>query len=203
MNTEDCFLPEASNYAASHFFLWYLTWVNASMPALFWFLFFKIDVDSDPVSKAILERNFWWFDTAWPLVIWGHIATYAPAAFLGFFSWFGVPMFDSIYEFWITTAMNYLGTIVHFVGSLSFLIGAWFWVDNHLVSVLTGWIIAGGYAGWTVFTFILIGSTQERSKTFMFLRHCGDECFAEFTAEEEEIVIEIDDTATTFISLDF
>ena len=198
-NTQDCFMPSASSYAAAHFFLWFLTWINGAFPAVFWWLYFKPDLDDDPTSKAILERNWWWFDTAWPLVIWGHMGMYGIPAFLGLFTWFGVKFFDAIFEFWMSAMMNYVGTIMHFLGMLSFLAGAGFWVDNNLISVLTGWMIAGGYTVWTVISFIWIGATQEKSNTYMYLRHCGDECYVEVEAEEDEAT-EIDSDATTFLS---
>ena len=194
---QDCELPNKKDYVVAHFFMWFLTFINGAGPILYWFFGFKKEIDKDAANKAILERNWWWFDTAWPMVVWGHVVMYGFAAFLGFFTWIGSKGLDNLYKWWVTTFLNYFGTLMHFWASLSFVAGAGFWVNQDLVSRTRGWIVALGYVGWTVITFIWIGTSREKSFTYMYLNHCGDECYVEEAAPEDE-AIEIDDNATTF-----
>ena len=196
-NIENCDLPEPKDFVVAHFFLWFLTFINGSFPILYKYLFFDPELDDNPNDKVILERNWWWFDTAIPMVVWGHIGIYGFPAFFGLFTWFGVKFFDKIYEFWMTAMMSYVGTLMHFMASLAFLAGVFFWVDNGIVSKVRGWITAGVYVGWTVFTFFWIGLTLEKSKQYMFLKHCDEDCHVEVPAEEDDAV-EIDEDATVF-----
>ena len=197
-NDPDCEqLPKAKQFAAAHFFLWLFTVLNGGAPIIYWFFFFKKEIDADAVSKPILYRNWWWMETAWPMIIWGHVGLYGFAAFWGLFTWFGVKFFDVVYSFWMTAMVNYIGTIMAFAACLSFLAGAGFWVPNDLVSITRAWITSGAYVGWTVLGFFWMGLTVEKSKTYMYLRHCKDDCYVEVEAEEDEAE-EIADDATTF-----
>ena len=200
-NIQDCGLPKKGDFVAAHFFLWFLTFINGGGPILYWYFSFKPYLDKDPANKAILERNWWWFDTAWPMVVWGHTAMYGMPAFLGFFTWIGSKGLDGLYKWWLTTFMNYFGTIMHFLACLSFIAGAGFWVNQDLISQVRGWLVAGSYTGWTIITFIWIGSTQKKSFKYMYLNHCGDECYVE-TEAEPDLAVEIADTATVFSQWD-
>ena len=196
-NIEECGLPEASSFAAAHFFLWFLTWINSAGPITYWFVWLKKEIDDDSANKAILERNWWWMDTAWPMVVWGHIGLYGVPAFFGIFTWFGVKFFDGLYKFWMTGMVNYVGTIMHFLAMLAFFAGAGFWIEQDLISRTRAWITGGAYAGWTVISFIWMAYTVDDSNMYMYLKHCDDECYVEVEAEEDEAE-EIPDDATTF-----
>ena len=67
-----------------------------------------------------------------------------------------------------------------------------------MVTATRAWITAGVYAGWSVITWVWLGFTLERSKQYMYLRHCKDECYVEVEAEEDEAE-EIPEDATTFV----
>ena len=194
---QDCALPDKRDFLPAHFMLWFLTMINGCFPILYWYLGLKKEVDKDAANKAILERNWWWFDTAIPLVVWGHLGLYGMAFFLGFFTFMGSKGMNNFYKWWMTTFVNYFGTLMHFYACLAFLAGAMFWVNQDLISVTRGWISAITYISWTVITFMWIGLTREKSFTYMYLGHCGEECYVEEAAEEDEAV-EIADDVTTF-----
>ena len=196
-NTQDCGLPSPKDYVGAHVALWILCWFNSAGPILYWFLGLKKEVDDDPANKKILERNWWWFDTAWPMLVWGHTVMYGFPAFFGFFTFMGSKGFDNLYKWWLTTFMNFFGTLMHLWAGLAFVAGTIFWINQDLISRVRAWITTIAYLTWTVITFIWIGSTQKKSFTYMYLKHCKDDCYIEVEAEEDEAV-EIDEDATTF-----
>ena len=195
----DCFAPPmAKHYAGAHFALWFLCVINSVTPILYWYVWFKPEMDADPANTAILDRNWWWMGAAWPMIVWGHIGLWGFPAFWGLFTWFGVKFFDKVYQFWMVSFVNYIGTIMHFLASLAFLAGAGFWIEQDMISVARAWGTAGAYVGWTVITFIWAGLTTDKSNTYMYLRHCKEDCYVEIPAEEDEEAEEIPDDATTF-----
>ena len=189
-----------------HFFLWFLTWINAGVPILMWYLYVKPLIDAKPVDKARLDTNFWWMDLAWPMIVWGHVGLYGFPVFWGIFSWFGIGFFDVVYQFWMDAMINYFGTIMHFMASLGFLAGSGFWVANGIFTNLDGWITGGAYLGWSVLTFVWIGLTKPGSENYMFYRNCEgqdepeERCYhlgVEEEAEKDDAE-EIPEDATTF-----
>ena len=129
---EDCIppiegIPQAKSFIAAHFMLWFLTLINAAGPIVYWFVWMKPALDGNATAKALLEKNFWWMEMAWPLIVWGHVGLYGFPAFWGIFAWFGIKFFDKVYKFWMDAMMNYIGTIMHFIASLGFLAGSGFW----------------------------------------------------------------------------
>lgn len=128
-NTEDCFLPRASKFAAAHFFNWFLCWINAATLIIYWYVFFKPEMDADAASTTTLNTNFFWMQLAWPVTVWGHVGLYGVPTFFGIFTWFGVKFFDEIYKFWMQYFVTYIGTIMHWFGIIGFLAGAAFWKE--------------------------------------------------------------------------
>ena len=127
-NTEDCYMPSAKQFAGAHFTLWFFCWINAATLIVYWFVWFKPEMDADAANTAVLARNWWWMDWAWPWIVYGHVGLYGFPTFFGIFTWFGVKFFDVIYEFWFKVFIMYFGTLLHFFGSLTLLAGCGFWI---------------------------------------------------------------------------
>ena len=125
--TENCDGPDTSQYILPHFFLWFITIINAAVPIIYWFVSFKPELDANLWGKAVLEKNFWWMEFAWPIIVFGHAGLYGVAAFFGIWSWARTKFFNLIYEFWIERLVLYVGTPMHFFACLGFLAGAAFW----------------------------------------------------------------------------
>ena len=128
-NVEDCYLPRASQFAAAHFFNWFLCWINAATLIIYWFVWFKPEQDANTAATTILNTNFWWMQLAWPMTVYGHAGLYGVPTFFGIFTWFGVKFFDEIYRFWMHYIVTYLGTLMHWFAIIGFLAGAAFWVE--------------------------------------------------------------------------
>ena len=47
--------------------------------------------------------------------------------------------------------------------------------------------------GWSVITFLWMGLTIEKSKRYMFLMHCKDDCPGQVTEEEDEFFDEFEE----------
>lgn len=198
-------IPMSKDFIAGHFFLWFLTMINAAGPIVYWYVWMKPSLDGNASATARLETNFWWMEMAWPLIVWGHVGLYGFPAFWGIFAWFGIGFFDKVYKFWMDAMMNYFGTFMHFIACLGFLAGSGFWVPNGLYTVLDAWVTAGAYVGWTVITFVWIGLTKPKSIEYMKWKNCEKKNYdkdgcepPEVVAEEDDDAEEIPEDATTF-----
>ena len=134
-NIEDCELPHPLQFASAHFFLWFLTFINGGTPILYWFAFLKPEIEEGTTTaQELLNKNYFWFELSIPFIIWCHAALYGIPALIGFFTWFGVPMMDSAYEFWMNYMINYCGSIVHGIGSFFLLGGVGQWRANAIIT---------------------------------------------------------------------